>query len=623
MLITPQYEAAQEFSEGLCAVRQRGTYGFINTGGDMVIPNVYDYATHFNEGFALVYKDGKPMFINHDGRVMFDPVYSFMSPYKNGLSHVRTRSKKAGVINTAGKLVVDTVYQQIWDFENNLAVVVGFNHNPSPREGEQLKLEIGVIRADGKIIVPFGKYSEIHGPSEGFFRGNIPLYNEDNETKDVIFNSEGKITFSLRTDEYSWFEENVSCGIIMVKVPPERGVKRPNEDYYTQYVTTSGKVVYDNREVEFGENFSENYLLAKSSERNRYILVDRQGKSLLLTGVDKIIAPGFKNGKALVRVDDKWGIIDTAANFILKPTFDNVHQVGFIDDLFFFSVKKSNEAIRNDSTDDDDYHDPKFGLADIHGRVIIEPQFQYFDQRGFIHGLLRTWIDERVTFFNRKGEIVWQQPESEPSDLVPLNIDFMNRGYFYAGETNTGHGGAGYLGQRKKISMLNSFPSAALAVTIDPDAVQEYGKGTKGMAVYVSNSTGDSVAFNAQDRRLYMTMQAKDQTGTWRDIEYLPSSWCGNSYHSLHLSANNYWSFIAPVYEGSFHTQLRVALQYVDLSDTVNIEISKSIKPDWPRTYRGRTLLIYSNEIEGSINPAQFWRRPEYYPAGLMDPYSE
>ena len=35
----------------------------------------------------------------------------------------------------------------------------------------------------------------------------------------------------------------------------------------------------------------------------------------------------------------------------------------------------------------------------------------------------------------------------------------------------------------------------------------------------------------------------------------------------------------------------------------------------------GTSIVIYSNEFQGSINPAQFWRKRGYTPQGLMDPY--
>ena len=36
-----------------------------------------------------------------------------------------------------------------------------------------------------------------------------------------------------------------------------------------------------------------------------------------------------------------------------------------------------------------------------------------------------------------------------------------------------------------------------------------------------------------------------------------------------------------------------------------------------------KEIVIYSNIINGSINAGQFWRKPEYFPSGLMDPYND
>ena len=125
-----------------------------------------------------------------------------------------------------------------------------------------------------------------------------------------------------------------------------------------------------------------------------------------------------------------------------------------------------------------------------------------------------------------------------------------------------------------------------------------------GARLYVVNSTSDTIRFEAQDSRLDIKMQAIDKTGTWRDIEYLPNSWCGNSYHEIELLSGYYFSFSIPVYKGSVKTKLRAELKYLD-----------------PKT--GKEAIMYSNEFKGSVNPGQFWRKLEYTPSNIMDPYLE
>lgn len=55
----------------------------------------------------------------------------------------------------------------------------------------------------------------------------------------------------------------------------------------------------------------------------------------------------------------------------------------------------------------------------------------------------------------------------------------------------------------------------------------------RGYPVYLANTSGDTCWLNAEDSRLDLTTQAQGKDGKWKDIDYLPSSWCGNSYHQL------------------------------------------------------------------------------------------
>ena len=52
--ITPQYEDASAFINGLAAVKKDGKWGYINTDNEVVVPFQYDLAGEFNEGYAIV-----------------------------------------------------------------------------------------------------------------------------------------------------------------------------------------------------------------------------------------------------------------------------------------------------------------------------------------------------------------------------------------------------------------------------------------------------------------------------------------------------------------------------------------------------------------------------------------
>jgi hypothetical protein len=627
VVIPASFESAQEFSEGLCAVRIQGRYGFINTYGQMTLPAIYDYATEFKEDLALVFVDGKPAFITKEGKYAFSARYQEMSPFSHGVSLIRTHTGKSGAIDKTGRLIVDTVYQRIDPFEDGLAVAYGINHQPyDTDEGKKRNLEITIVNESGTRLVPYGKFEEIGNYSEGYFEASQPAKKEGDESPDYLLDSHGKIAYSLTSKTSLWIESGVHNGIFRINLSASKG-KNKYDKTYEGYFTPTGKPIYIDRKTHEGRDFSNNRAFVKTGGED-FSIINHRGEVIAEDRFHDVTGNGFVNGKAVVQTKQGWGVIDTTANFILTPRFGNIYSRGLINDKFIFFEDTAKWEDRyftspgeNDSTTtiDNGYQDPHYGIADLQGNILVKPLFQYFDTRGFVNGLLRTWVDNRVTYINQAGEIVWQEAESKKS--MPLNIDYMNRGYFYANFEATGHGGNGRNAEPEKITLSNSFTSAALTIVADPHVEVETKSKLKSFPVYVANTTGDTICFNAQDSRLYMKTQARDAQGKWRDIEYLPSSWCGNSYHTVELPDNHYWSFSAPAYEGILPTKLRIELTYTDPTDTVDFTGRKNVSD---RVYRKkRQLVVYSNEFDGAVNPAQFWRKPHYSPAGLMDPYNE
>lgn len=195
--------------------------------------------------------------------------------------------------------------------------------------------------------------------------------------------------------------------------------------------------------------------------------------------------------------------------------------------------------------------------------------------------------------------------------VEPMQVTEMIRGYCYAGSRLKDKDAPGGLGPSENMPHKVTTESALaansvyllaqpdvlakpVAFSVDPDAVihPDY------MRLVLVNTTGETIAFDASDSRLSIIQQAKDADGNWQPIEYLPQSWCGNSYHQVFLPAGEFWSFAAPRYEGEIKTTLRFVL-----------------------LENGEPVLI-SNEFEGSVNAAQFSEPQPYNPKGIMDPYA-
>ncbi|MBU3012311.1 hypothetical protein KO506_12920 [Polaribacter vadi] len=184
-----------------------------------------------------------------------------------------------------------------------------------------------------------------------------------------------------------------------------------------------------------------------------------------------------------------------------------------------------------------------------------------------------------------------------------LNVKFKLRGYFYAGTSQVDSTALGGFYEDKNspknlTSEISEYSkSNKLEIIVKPELTAEFEKGILGFKVFIINKSDSISELPAQDSRLYLKRQVFYKN-EWRDIEYLPSSWCGNSYHSVYIKPNEYWDFSAPCVKGKIKTKFRFEL------------------------YINEKLTIYSNEFEGSFNKRQLKKEQGHKPIGIMNPYN-
>ena len=176
---------------------------------------------------------------------------------------------------------------------------------------------------------------------------------------------------------------------------------------------------------------------------------------------------------------------------------------------------------------------------------------------------------------------------SEAKDLKLLEPKSMICGFCCAGSRKDDKALGGYgLSDNAPKKIKDKIPGTEGQITLvalPAESVPFMGQ-YLGFRLLLINRTAGEASFAACDSQLNIICEARDQNGEWKPIEYLPPSFCGNSYHSVYLPSGHYWEFSAPVYSGSLKTRLRYNLQ-------------------------GKQPT-YSNEFDGSINPVQF-KKPE------------
>lgn len=589
MVIPAVYFNGSDFSEGVAAVRQAGVYGYIDPAGKYAISPQFDWAEPFSDGLAVVNKDGHYYYIDHDGQPAFPCHYQELSPFQHGVAVVQTYSDHRGLIDRHGKLLLDTLNDVITDFDEGLAVVNQFVVNGPVLEG--------LVDTLGHFIIPVGKYATVSRPQNGYCMVT------DSSHDQIIIDRSGKVVLRRpETHKSGISTDGFSEGIAPIALykywePSSPGILYSSDKAYMGYIDLRNNLLLNDTMVEDARPFScgRSFIRLRGAE---YRLIDTHMRRVGSDQYRAVKDPGFLPGYAIVSFDQGDAIIDTNGRVMFKPSDAFGHQLERLGDHFFI---------------DHYWHGgmTNLGIGAFNGKMVCPPQLDDVDRNGFIHGRLKVIKVGRLAVIDTMGNMVWQDSVHLPSPLRALNTDYMLRGYFYAYSSPKKDGtpvrsGGWAVSQNipKKIGN-HPFGSGTLRLLIDTSSVDTFSSAYRGYPVYLANTTGDTCHFNSEDSRLYLKTQAQTENGSWKDIDYLPSSWCGNSYHTVELEPGAYWQFTMPQLEGSIPVILRLQLQYKD-----------------QRKDKG-TKTLYSNAIRGTINPAQYWNKRPYYPQNVMDPYTD
>lgn len=645
VVINPQYVVAQEFSDGVAAVRVEERYGYINAKGEFIIKAQYDIANSFFDGIAKVYVNGKPYIINKKGVVLFEHNFSAIGDFFNRTySVVTTRSDKQGIINRKGRLIADTIYSRISEFQNGLAVVYVTQKD---NKSETNLCNESVIDTSGNMIFPIGKYKYMQICKNGFIKITDTNRTEKGYDYEVI-TKEGEKVHTFYHDNYTLDYSNVfRNGIGIINGRGYRSEKLPFEGA----ISSNGKILFKSsmwKEITYFEN---ERAFARDTN-NMWYLIDKFGNKIVKEGYRRVLYSSitdreqylFYNGIAFVQNADGWCGIDS--NGIVKTIIFNKTMMGNV------KLREKDFIIMARNFSGDEMY---YGFWNVKSNKMSKIVYNNISFKNESENVITVWYKDKIGYCNTNGDIIYQD-SSEAEENKVLDIDFMMRGYNYTSSDHKegldGFGGWGQSDNKsKEIVNKSLLNNSGLKLIIDTTQETKWNKVYKGYNLFVVNSTDDTLYFDAQDSRIDLVLQAKDNKGEWKDIEYLPSSWCGNSYHTLFLAPKQLWEFSIPKYEGHIRTSIRAKLFYKkelyleevkenteqpDIYSTGNVKLedrdslnayvikgTRKVLTKRRDKSKESIVVIYSNEIAGYINPGQFWYKRGYTPRSIMDPYNE
>ena len=146
LAITPQFDVATEFSEGIARVATKTgeTYkwGYIDKFGNVIIPIQFDEAGDFSEGTAGVRIGAVAGFIDRSGAFTILPQYEYAGDFKEGLAPVV--QVKFGYVDKSGTMVIPPDFDLAHSFSEGLARVE-VAHETGPL--------VGFIDKEGRVVI--------------------------------------------------------------------------------------------------------------------------------------------------------------------------------------------------------------------------------------------------------------------------------------------------------------------------------------------------------------------------------------------------------------------------------------------------------------------------------------
>lgn len=387
LVIPCEYDdAGPAFSDGLLAVKKDNRWGFVDAAGKEIIPLTYRTVQPiFTEGLTAVQNEDKLWgFVNNKGETTAEPIFkNILTPFSEGLAGVLTQDGKA-YARPDGTIAFHADFDRIYPFEDGLAeyregqlverrrssipigISIGWgwgwhhhhHHHPwgwgvgwpgwgpwgpwwyddwyAPSRIDTQEKR-GYIDAEGKIIASASLAHVYPATGKGILvfnnnrfgwidrAGTYTIHTEyrvltpDLEEDFLLARDEernwGLLDFSGNTlAPFSYDDmKNLGSGLIAYKKDGKWGL-----------MDKTGAVLSDPLYAEIG-NCGNGLLPAKLKNTWLYLSADG-APAIHLEGNAQNALP-FKEGRAGVKQDGKWGIIDTEGKWIVPPKYEGYKQL--------------------------------------------------------------------------------------------------------------------------------------------------------------------------------------------------------------------------------------------------------------------------------------------------------
>jgi len=305
LAVQPIYGETREYLQGRAPYRKKDYWGYLRQPGLKAIEAQFSAVHHYREGIAAARMgmavEGGWGYVDSSGLYVIKPKFLIAEDFHEGLAatclHEGTIEGVWGFIDKSGKTVIEHQYTVAYDFHYGLARV---------NKGGLMGGNWGFVDHTGKQKIPlvYGGLGDFHEGLASVNLGKAQISGVG--TRWGFMDTTGTIVIPGKYSEVKDFSENLAA----VKFDGKQGGK-------WGFINREDKVVIPGvfKEV---TNFCGG--VAAYKENGQWGLIDATGTRITPPMVDEITFP-FTYDLIPVRLDRKWGYINSKGKWIIDPEF--------------------------------------------------------------------------------------------------------------------------------------------------------------------------------------------------------------------------------------------------------------------------------------------------------------
>jgi len=377
LMINYTFEEANDFREGLAAVKRNGKYGVIIANGNKVVDFVFEFISDYTNGQAICRSNGKYGLIDQKGLEIVPCVYEDIQLIFGNYFVIKSNGVY-GLMNDRGAVVIKPTYSELNALNETFAEII-------TDQG------IGLINNNLEIIIP-PIFEEINPIQHGFivkkdgkfgvmdFMGKsvVPIQ------YDAIFTSKNTFLYLVLGNKFchlntlnwkiitTWTEVYSAWRDLAYFNGVEYISYRKGQYFWTD---TLGKPIKPLK-ITFLNSVGK-VLSGKTNKESKLGLFDRLGNAI--SGFDYEEIEEFSNGYLKVVKEGKFGLFSELGQKIVEAAYD---EIVYLSEMNLFILEKNG----------------KKGLCNLEGNILIPLEYDAINGYGSDKLLLK--LDTKMLYYN-------------------------------------------------------------------------------------------------------------------------------------------------------------------------------------------------------------------------------